>query len=253
MKDIGYLVRGSKFYEPIKLVVEEKSEQLLFGSELKIEFEGYAYDQNPIKASITPNVFLANFKSNDVTRFCARLKALATVLRDLGFTGEYVISHLKGVCRFQKIDVNEEVVLQHIHDKVPNSDTTKLALVESRCGQGIYRKKLIELEKRCRVTGVDIPVFLRASHIKPWKMSSDAERLDPNNGLLLAPHVDHLFDGGWITFDEFGNGKCASDEVRQTLSAWNIPLPLKIDPLNEKQSEYMRFHSRFVYQGHDTE
>jgi predicted restriction endonuclease len=58
---------------------------------------------------------------------------------------------------------------------------------------------------RCCVTGLDVPELLRASHIKPWALcDSDDERLDVFNGLLLAPHVDALFDGGWISFDDSG-------------------------------------------------
>src|SRR3546814_13465214 len=46
---------------------------------------------------------------------------------------------------------------------------------------------------------------LRASHIKPWaKCASGDERVDGNNGLLLSPTADHLFDRGWITFDDDG-------------------------------------------------
>jgi hypothetical protein len=32
--------------------------------------------------------------------------------------------------------------------------------------------------------------FLVASHIKPWRLSDNSERLDGNNSLLLSPHVD---------------------------------------------------------------
>src|SRR3546814_3413344 len=46
---------------------------------------------------------------------------------------------------------------------------------------------------------------LRASHIKPWsKCASGDERVDGNNGLLLSPTADHLFDRGWITFEDDG-------------------------------------------------
>jgi predicted restriction endonuclease len=47
--------------------------------------------------------------------------------------------------------------------------------------------------------------MLRASHIKSWKQSTDAEKLDENNGLLLCAHHDALFDKHLITFDNSGN------------------------------------------------
>ena len=87
-------------------------------------------------------------------------------------------------------------------------------LVIQRVGQDIFRQSLIDYwQGRCAVTGLDVPPLLRASHIKPWaRCASDAERLDVFNGLLLAPHLDALFDGGWISFDDDG-GVLVSPEL----------------------------------------
>jgi predicted restriction endonuclease len=46
---------------------------------------------------------------------------------------------------------------------------------------------------------------LRASHCKPWRDSSNEERLDGENGLLLRPNADHLFDRGFIGFEDNGD------------------------------------------------
>jgi putative restriction endonuclease len=52
--------------------------------------------------------------------------------------------------------------------------------------------------------GIRVPQA--ASHIKPWAdYTTDAERLDVYNGLLLAPHLDALFDQGFITVADDGN------------------------------------------------
>lgn len=64
--------------------------------------------------------------------------------------------------------------------------TMRKTLIESRVGQGIYRSKLAEIEKRCRVIGIKEATFLIASHIRPWKVSTDIERLVGNNGFFLA-------------------------------------------------------------------
>ncbi len=79
-------------------------------------------------------------------------------------------------------------------------------LVIQRVGQDIFRQGLMEYwEGRCAITGLTIPELLRASHIKPWAdCESDAERLDVYNGLLLAPHLDALFDRGFITVGDDG-------------------------------------------------
>jgi putative restriction endonuclease len=47
-------------------------------------------------------------------------------------------------------------------------------------------------------------LILRASRIKPWRLSDNRERLDSFNGLLLAAHLDAAFDSGFVTFKEDG-------------------------------------------------
>jgi hypothetical protein len=63
-------------------------------------------------------------------------------------------------------------------------------LVVQRVGQDIFREALMDFwSGRC--AGLDQPELLRASHMKPRAdCASDAERLDPFNGLLLAIHWD---------------------------------------------------------------
>ena len=79
--------------------------------------------------------------------------------------------------------------------------TTTEALVKTRVGQGQFRTDVLDLwGGRCCVTGIETQEAIRASHIKPWKDSTDEERLDPHNGLPLAGTLDGLFDSGLITF-----------------------------------------------------
>ncbi|MEI7785143.1 MAG: HNH endonuclease signature motif containing protein [Betaproteobacteria bacterium] len=75
-------------------------------------------------------------------------------------------------------------------------ETVQQQLVNARIGQGLFRSRVELIEPYCRITGVTDRRFLRASHIKPWVDSDNRERLDGHNGLLLSPHVDHLFDKG---------------------------------------------------------
>jgi hypothetical protein len=83
--------------------------------------------------------------------------------------------------------------------------TERAAIIQSRIGQGLYRKGMLELwGGKCALTGCNIPEVLVASHAKPWKLSTNQERLDRHNGLLLAAHVDALFDSGLIGFDSDG-------------------------------------------------
>jgi putative restriction endonuclease len=84
-------------------------------------------------------------------------------------------------------------------------ETEATALRKARIGQGRFRADLLNFwQGHCAITEVYIPELLRASHIKPWHASTDLERLDAFNGLLLAVHLDALFDCALITFQDSG-------------------------------------------------
>ncbi len=94
--------------------------------------------------------------------------------------------------------------------------------VVQRVGQQLFRDALLKrFDGRCAITGLDVPELLRASHIKPWaRCTTDAERLDPNNGLLLAVNWDVVFDRGLVTFDPVGDpvwSVYCSESTRQML------------------------------------
>jgi hypothetical protein len=95
--------------------------------------------------------------------------------------------------------------LNAINHETTVDPTTKKALVDARLGQGKFRTDVLQLwDDRCSVTGSTIKAAIRVSHIKPWRESSDAERLDPSNGLPLIASLDALFDAGLISFDSSG-------------------------------------------------
>lgn len=99
-----------------------------------------------------------------------------------------------------------EAVNQAAIDIIANdtniSDTERDSLIKSRIGQGAFRAALLKkYNGACIVTGISLKNLLIASHIKPWAVSSNAERLSTENGLLLSANYDRLFDGGLISFD----------------------------------------------------
>jgi hypothetical protein len=88
--------------------------------------------------------------------------------------------------------------------KKPN-ETERKGLVTSRVGQGYYRQQIIEKwDGKCAVSKTDILPILIASHIVPWSESNDDERLDVENGILLSPLYDALFDKYLMSFDATG-------------------------------------------------
>ena len=77
----------------------------------------------------------------------------------------------------------------------------KKAFVKQRVNQDAFRSMILNLyEKRCALTGINIPALLVASHIIPWAVNQQ-ERLNPENGLCLSALYDKAFDKGFISFD----------------------------------------------------
>jgi putative restriction endonuclease len=125
--------------------------------------------------------------------------------------------------------------------------TFREQLVRARRGQGVFRANVLLREEFCRVTRVAEPRHLKASHIKPWRDASDAERLDGANGLLLSPHIDHLFDEGYITFSS-GQELVVVAEVRaKLLDAWGIDAGVRVGEFSRAQNAYLDYHRVNVF------
>ncbi|NNK09927.1 MAG: HNH endonuclease [Flavobacteriaceae bacterium] len=88
--------------------------------------------------------------------------------------------------------------------KKPNR-TERKGLITSRVGQGAYRKSILHRwEYKCAASGYRNTEILIASHIHPWSKANDDERLDVDNGILLSPDYDALFDKHLISFENTG-------------------------------------------------
>lgn len=89
---------------------------------------------------------------------------------------------------------------------------------------------------------------LRASHCKPWRDATNEERLDGENGLLLTPNADHLFDRGFIGFED--NGDVLISPVAHAESLGRMGLdssrPLNVGPFAAGQRRYLEFHRENV-------
>jgi putative restriction endonuclease len=122
-------------------------------------------------------------------------------------------------------------------------------VVRQRVGQDVFRAALLEYwEGRCAVTGLNVPELLRASHAKPWKDATDAERLDVHNGLLLAVHLDALFDSGLISFTDDGAALLSPLLRDGVLGA--LGLGTGVPPLRRvahAHEPYLTYHREFVF------
>lgn len=100
---------------------------------------------------------------------------------------------------------SDELALVDAIQNSPLRSTEKEAVIKARIGQGTYRENLMKkYNSTCIMTGIDNKKLLVASHIKPWSVCNNEERIDVNNGLLLCANMDKLFDSGLITFENDG-------------------------------------------------
>jgi hypothetical protein len=116
--------------------------------------------------------------------------------------------------------------------------------VVARVGQDLFRAALFDCWKgRCAVSGIALPALLRASHIKPWAVSNDVERLDVHNGLLLAAHWDALFDRGLISFENDGRMLVSGPVVAEWVRLSLVPVTsMRLERTSEAQRAYLEFH-----------
>ena len=141
----------------------------------------------------------------------------------------------------------EEGQEREIKNRTDIDVTVKYQLVRSRVGQGQYRNNLERHEVGCRITGITDKRFLTASHIKPWAKSNDFEKLDGNNGLLLSPHIDRLFDRGYISFEDNGQLMFSPVLPPEVVVAWGLNNPVVKEPLSSKQATYMAVHRNGIF------
>ncbi|MFT0732882.1 HNH endonuclease [Ralstonia wenshanensis] len=141
--------------------------------------------------------------------------------------------------------IPNRVADQFRREKLRLPQTTEAErLVVQRVGQNLFRDALMDYwQGRCCVTGLAVPALLRASHIRPWaKCQSDDERLDVFNGLLLAPHIDALFDGGWISFSDQGGLLVADALPYAARGHLGVSTEWMIRNLKPAHLPYLAFH-----------
>ena len=168
---------------------------------------------------------------------------LGNLLIDIASTSDHQIHYLIRDNQQTRLEDAEE---HHIwNEDIP--ETEKKQLVKARIGQGVFRLRLEKIEKHCRMTGVIDKILLVASHIKPWRYSNNIEKLDGNNGLLLSPHVDKLFDKGLISFSNSGDILCANKDIEAAMRTWGLDPAMNVGAFNKRQQKYLEYHRIKIY------
>ena len=127
-------------------------------------------------------------------------------------------------------------------------ETDREAIVRARRGQGLFKQRVMRIETQCRITGVDNPNYLLASHCKPWRDSSNEERLNGENGLLLTASIDHLFDRGFIGFEDSGNLIISPVAHKPSLQRMGVETEraINVGAFTDGQRNFLEFHRTSV-------
>ncbi len=144
-------------------------------------------------------------------------------------------------------DESEYEINLEIEARKLDGDLEKIQITKSRRGQGIFKANVRMIENHCRITGVNNIKHLRASHIKPWSKSNNDEKLDGFNGLLLSPHVDHLFDRGFISFKNTGEILVSKELNPKILQQWSIHSGKNAGLFQSNQCTYLEYHREEVF------
>ncbi len=169
-----------------------------------------------------------------------------TLIGLIGPESEAIVSRASEVvpAPADDLDAWERKIEQLVVADTSIAETDRLALVRARRGQGVFRDRVGQIERRCRVTGVDDPAHLVASHCKPWRDATNVERLDGENGLLLTPSIDHLFDRGFIGFENDGRLIVSPVAHQPSLLRMGIRMgePVNVGAFTSGQKQYLEFH-----------
>lgn len=159
-----------------------------------------------------------------------------------------LVNHLDKIpLEYQPTDFLDKQILKNaIQIEVEN--TSKIIQQTIRVGQEKFRRSLLDEISFCPITGITDRRILTASHIKPWRVSNNNERLDKNNGFIFSPTIDKIFDIGLISFE---NDK--SLLVSKALDKANV-ISIGIEPKRvydklplENRIQYLEYHRNFIF------
>lgn len=144
----------------------------------------------------------------------------------------------------------ENAAAAAIRQRTDISPGQRILLLRAREGQGLFRENLEKIERACRITGLLDRRHLRAVHIKPWPDCDDHEKVDGFNGLLMSPHVAHLFSRGYISFSDGGELLVSQELNPAVLQSWGIQVPRNVGAFAPEQGRFLDYHRRQVFEQH---
>ncbi|MCU1806375.1 HNH endonuclease [Cytobacillus firmus] len=252
------LIRG--FYKPAKkpylLSYQATESESNYGKQIIWEIKGYSFlkiEMHP------PSGERDNRKKSDISaaRYNLANKIPIGILhkedkgqnRVLGL-GIIVSERADGVFIVEPFEYKKDSsldvqIIREIFEE-EEIDTNIVQQIVHRRGQDKFKKKLLLYSNKCAVCGINDKSFLIASHIKPWRYSNNKERLDGNNGLLLCPNHDKLFDSGYISFSENGSLLVSSKLSKDILIRMGLTSEQSIE-ISKEREVYMSWHREFYF------
>lgn len=142
---------------------------------------------------------------------------------------------------------NAEQIINAIQ-KANIQTTQKEAIIKARIGQGKFRKNLLNKYESCIISGIKDARLLIASHIKPWSVCENNDRLDTENGLLLNSLYDKMFDLGLISFKDSGNIMVSPSLKKCDLNIFSFDLDKNYDLKSSEQLlSNLEYHRDYVF------
>lgn len=135
-----------------------------------------------------------------------------------------------------------------VPQKIELKEKDRETVVKARTGQGLYRKNLLEKwNNSSSISDYANSTFLMASHVKPWRDCDIDECIDPENGLLLTPTYDYLFDQGYISFSDNGEIIISSQLSDADKKEMNITNNIKLRAVSPQLAEYLGYHRANIF------
>lgn len=156
------------------------------------------------------------------------------------------VNEIKGEQAFQEEAASYVSAIEEEVDSSSLEGREREAVIKTRVNQGIFRKGLLRRYKKCCLCNVQNQNLLIASHIKPWSEAGLNEKVDFDNGLLLCPNHDKLFDLGYISFDKDGKILISSELERVDQAFLNVNDNMEIN-VNTNTLEYLNYHRENIF------
>ena len=164
----------------------------------------------------------------------------------------HLIPDLQGyssIPRFSDIENEIKVIEKAINQKEPIRTTIE-RVVKSRIGQNKFRIEVIKAcNGLCPFTKINDVSLMNAGHIKPWSVSNDEEKLDPQNGFLFTLTYDRLFNNGFMSFTDDRKLIVSSMVSKKNLKLLNLVegSEIAIPLIKGKRKTYLDYHREIVF------